>query len=436
MGVSIRVVEKGPTAGGLCRSICKDGYTFDLGGHRLHSEKQWIIDKVKEILDEEMLYPKRKSRILLRGKFLHYPLKASSALFSFGLINSFKMLLSYFVSKLKAKQIDNKKNDLSFEDWIVGRFGQSLYEIYFEPYTEKVWGLPCKDISADWAAERISPLNLIDVIKRIFIKPKKFKGRPAVSQFYYPAKGGIGRITDKIVETLKASGDELLFQTEPVEIRYENNEVKSVLINNGKSSSEITSDHFISTIPLTTLVSILKPAPPKEIIEAANHLCYRAVICVFIVVNKPLVTDDTWIYFPEKAIFFGRSHEPKNWSKENVREGKTSLCLEIFCSENDKFWQMPDKEVIGKVLDDLDRVGLIKKDEIGDSFMERVPNAYPVYQMGYKEHLSKVTQYFSQFKNLHILGRTGEFRYLNMDSVVEVSVKKARDLYSNAKSSL
>lgn len=429
MGVSLKVVEKSSSAGGLCRSVCKDGFTFDLGGHRLHSDKQWIIEKVKEILGEEMLFTKRKSRILLRGKFLHYPLKARSALFSFGFGKSLKILISYFTSKLKAKQINNKGDNLSFEDWIVSRFGQSLYEIYFEPYTEKVWGIPCRDISADWAAQRISPLNLIDVIKRTLIKPKKFKGRPAVSQFHYPVKGGIGLITDRIVEKLKASGDEFFFKYEPTEIRCEKDMVKSVLITNGTSSSELKSDHFISTIPLTSLVSVLKPTPPKEILEAANNLTYRSVICVFLILNKPMVTDDTWIYFPEKTIFFGRSHEPRNWSKENARAGKTSLCLEIFCSEGDQFWQMPDKEIISKVVYDLDRVELIKKEEIKDSFMERVPYAYPVYQMGYKDHLSKVKQYLSQFKNLHLLGRTGEFRYLNMDHVVEVSVEKARELY-------
>ncbi len=432
MGVTLRVIEKGSCAGGLCRSVCKDGFTFDLGGHRLHSDKQWIIEKVKEMLGEEMLYTKRKSRILLRGKFFHYPLKPRSALFSFGFGKAIKILISYFTSKLKAKQINNTGNNLSFEDWIVSRFGQSLYEIYFEPYTEKVWGIPCKSISADWAAQRISPLNLIDAIKRTLFKPKKSTGRPSVSQFYYPVKGGIGRITDRIVEKLKASGSEVLLHCEPIEVRCENDMVKSVLISNATSISELKSDHFVSTIPLTRLVSIIKPTPPKEIIEAASYLTYRGVICVFLIINKPIVTDDTWIYFPEKTIFFGRSHEPRNWSKENAKDGKTSLCLEIFCSEGDHFWQMPDNEIISKVIYDLSRLEFVKKEDVEDAFLEKVPCAYPVYQVGYQNHLSKVKQYLSQFKNLHLLGRTGEFRYLNMDHVIEESVEKARELYRHA----
>lgn len=439
LGVSLRVIERSSSAGGLCRSIYKNGFTFDLGGHRLHSDKQWIIEKVREILGEEMLYTKRKSRILLNGKFLLYPLEMRSALFSFGFVKSLKILCSYFASRFKVRQTDaypgfisGKENELSFEDWIIRRFGRALYEIYFEPYTEKVWGLPCKNISADWAAQRISPLNLIDAIKRTLFKPKKFTGRPSVSQFYYPVRGGIGRITNRVVEKLQASGSEVLLQCEPIEIRCEKDMIKSVLITNGTNAAELKSDHFISTIPITKLISMLKPTPPKEVIEAASNLTYRAVICVFLIVNKPMVTDDTWIYFPEKAIFFGRAHEPRNWSKENAMDGKTSLCLEIFCSEGDHFWQMNDEEIINKVIHDLNRIGFIKKEDVEDCFLERVPYAYPVYRLGYQNHLSRVKQYLSQFKNLHLLGRSSEFRYLNMDHVIEESIEKARKLYNHA----
>lgn len=431
LGVSLRVIEKHSSAGGLCRSIRKDGFTFDLGGHRLYADKPWIIEKVKEILGEEMLCTKRKSRILLNGKFFNYPLKPRSAFFSFGFGKSLKILTGYFKSKLKAKQI-NKVNEMSFEDWVVSRFGRTLYEIYFEPYTEKVWGLPCKNISADWAAQRISPFNLIETIKGALLNSKKFADRFTTSQFFYPVRGGIGRIADRVVEKLKASGNEVLFHCEPTEIRCEKDMVKSVLIANGKSSFELKSDHFISTIPLTKLILMLKPTPPSEIMEAASKLTYRAVICVFLILNKPMVTDDTWIYFPEKSIFFGRAHEPRNWSRENASDGKTSLCLEVFCSEGDHFWQMPDKEIISKVVYDLKRLEFIKKGDVEDCFLSRVPYAYPVYKMGYQNHLSRVRQYLSQFKNLHLLGRTGKFRYMNMDHVIEESVEKARELYRPA----
>jgi len=425
-GTQILLIEKNKFVGGLAKSIEKDGFIFDLGGHRFHAKNETILKEIKDLLGEDLLICERKSKILLNGKFIDYPLQPLSAIFSFGIWKSVNFLTSYLYSAFRA----NSKNlpEESFESWIIKRFGYALYKIYFKPYTEKVWGISPKQISKDWATERIDLINLGDAFKKILFKSKN-PPKTYLRQFYYPKKG-IGMITNRMAKAIMGKGNQILTNWKVSEIRHKSSRIESVLIRNAQECIEIKSDQFVSTIPITELVSMLRPVVPTFISKTVSNLQYKATICVFLIINKKKITDDTWLYFPEKNIIFSRINEPKNWSKECVpNKYKSSLCCQIFCNQNDETWKAEDKKIVSKCVFALSTIGFLNEDEIEDYFVERVPYAYPIYKIGYSSHLKIINDFLSQFKNLHLLGRTGTFSYLNMDRTIEMGFKKAQELF-------
>jgi len=421
-GQDVTVIEKNNAVGGLARSIKKDGFTFDLGGHRLLINDKEILETIKGLLGEELLTIKRKSRIFLNNKFIHYPLKFPSALFSLGAGAAAKIVASYAGSVLKKK---NSKKEPSFEEWIIRNFGEELYKIYFKPYTEKVWGIPCQELSSDWATQRINFLNLFDIIKKT-ISRSKDKPRTYASTFYYP-KGGIGSIAEKLAEKIK-NGGEIHLGFEAQEIVCDKNKVLSVLAKNNEKEIDVESAKFISTMPLTELVKIISPKAPDEVLQAADSLKYRSIICIFLTIDRQKITDDHWLYFPDKNLVFSRIHEPKNWSFSLAERGKTSLCLEIFCNKEDEIWNSKDSDLTRSAIDQLEQLRLIDKNTVISSAAKRVSFAYPIFRLGYKEHLNKIKKYLAQFSNLHLIGRTGTFKYINMDHVIKEGLLKAKEI--------
>jgi len=172
----------------------------------------------------------------------------------------------------------------------------------------------------------------------------------------------------------------------------------------------------------------MRPRITPAVLEAAANLKYRALVCILLIVDAESITNDSWIYFPDKDIVFARVHEPRNWSEKLVEKGKTSLCVEILCDQDDGIWRATDELVTEKVISLLGRLQILNEDEVTCSFVERIPNAYPVFKLGHQNHLAKLLDYLSQFKNLHLLGRTGMFKYWSMDQVIEEGILKARDL--------
>lgn len=423
--ISVLLIEENSSVGGLSKSIERNGFIFDLGGHRFHTTNKDILKDIKDLLGEDLLLVNRKSRILLHSRFFDYPLRPLSAIFSFGIWNSINISISYISSLFRAKL--NNVPEKSFADWVTNRFGKYLYEIYFRPYTQKAWGIPPEQISKDWATERIGLINLWDAFKRALFK-SKHAPKTYLSQFYYPRKG-IGMIADKMAKIIKDRGNQILTGWKVSEIKWIDNKIESVIIKNSQNFMEVKSDQFISTIPLTEFVSMLRPAVPDLIYKAASNLKYRAIICVFLIINKEKITDDTWIYFPEKEIIFSRNNEPKNWSNETVADkNKTSLCCQIFCNQNDQTWNTENEKLVEKCILDLSKIGFLKEEEIVEHFVERIPYAYPVYRIDYSNQLKIINVFLSQFRNLHLIGRTGTFSYLNMDQVIEIGTEKAKEI--------
>ncbi|MBN2186604.1 MAG: FAD-dependent oxidoreductase [Dehalococcoidia bacterium] len=423
-GRALTIVESNPCVGGLARSVGKNGFTFDLGGHRLYSNKKWVISKVEDILGHELRLVRRKSRILLAGKYWDYPPRPLSAIPSLGFREGMKILTSYVSSAARLNHAS--QNNASFEHWAVSRFGSRMYESFFRPYTEKACGLPCSEISAEWGMGRVGIRNLLEAARKAVLKRGNLP-RTYASQFYYPEKG-IGTIATKMAQRITQGNGRILLGCEVEEVRWDQEAIESVLINNGSSRVELAADQFISTIPITSLVSLMRPGITPAVLEAAANLKYRALVCILLIVNAESVTNDSWIYFPDKDIIFARVHEPKNWSEKLVEKGKTSLCVEILCDQDDGIWRATNELLTEKVISLLSRLQILNEDKVTFSFVERIPNAYPVFKLGHQNHLAKLLDYLSRFKNLHLLGRTGMFKYWSMDQVIEEGVLKAQDL--------
>jgi len=414
-GCKVTVLEKLDVVGGLARNVTRGDGMFDLGGHRFFTAKPEMLVWLRELIGDELRQVGRKSRILLGGKFFDYPLRPVNAIFGFGLRRSANILWQYAGAALDRAL--SPQADLSFEDWVVARFGRALYDIYFKPYTEKVWGLRCEDISAEWAEQRIQLLNLPDAVWRA-VRPGRESPKTYAQEFWYPA-AGIGLIAETLARRVRELGGRVVTGCNVEHVAVVKNAVAEVA-GGGKTYKAST---VISTIPLTLLGRMFGAAP-----DALGNLSFRALRCVYLILNMTQVTDDSWLYFPEREILFGRSHEPRNWWPALAPKGRTSLCLEVFCNEGDRFWEMDEKELAAACAADLDRLGLVKREQVAGAFSEYAPHAYPVFRVGYRNSLREVLKHVGRIHNLHLVGRSGAYRYENMDQVAESAIMLARQL--------
>lgn len=424
-GKYVAVLEQDARVGGLSRTEVFDSYRFDLGGHRFHSSWPEVTDWVVDVLDGDLLEVQRKSRIRLNGRYVDYPIQFPNALTALDLPASIRVLTSYLVAHLRRHKATP---DVSFEDWVVRRFGRELYEIYFRPYTEKVWGVACTELSADWASQRIQLPSLAAAVIRSLVE----SGKPTptlVSRFLYPPLG-IGELPERIALKMVATGwGQLRVGCQVTSLRYDH--VKAawqVTYEQDGRLAGIWGRHVVSTIPLPHLVRML----PSDGVSAdhSEDLDYRALLCVFLAIDGTRLSEDTWTYFPDRRLLVGRTHEPVNWSPHMVPQGKTSLCVEVFCTQGDDVWQRSDATLVNQVTVDLDQLGLVARGRIRDAWVQRVPYAYPIYRVGYEDAVQRVTDQLAGWPSLYWIGRTGTFRYLNMDAVLKQAIDMGRQLAS------
>ena len=420
-GTRVLVLERESCVGGLARTLRFGDYRFDIGGHRFHSPWPEVTAYVQALLGADLLQVPRRSHIRLNGRLVEYPLEFPNALLALGPATAARVSASY----LKAALTPNGRHpDVSFEQWVVRRYGRALHDIYFRPYTEKVWGMDCSELSADWAAERIQLPNLLAAVKGSLLK---FGARPAtlISRFLYPRRG-IGMIPERLARESEATGRaQVLCGCTPMGLEVMPGGWR-VRWRRGGEEQQVEAVRFVSTIPLPALWEVLPredEAPP-----ALDHaLSYRGLVCVFLALDLPRVNDDTWTYFPDAHVGFGRIHEPRNWSPEMAPEGRTSLCVEVCSSEGDEAWRRRDGELVDQVTADLERLEVAPRKAVRDAWVLRVPAAYPCYRVGYAESLERATAYLERrWPHLHLLGRTGTFQYLNMDAVIKQAVSLAQ----------
>jgi protoporphyrinogen oxidase len=413
-GVKSTVLEKDVIVGGISRTVDYKGYHFDIGGHRFFTKVQAVNDMWHEVLGDDLLRCKRLSRIYYHKKFFYYPLRPLNVLFGLGIWNSFAIIMSYVVSHLFPDE--PAKN---FEQWVSNRFGKRLYNIFFKSYTEKVWGVPCSEISSEWAAQRIKGLSFISTIKNSLTKQNgDNKGKvikSLINAFEYPKKGP-GMMWGAVADIVQKKGSEIRLGAEVKKISWTEDRVDSVSGTADRGEEVLKGTHFISSMPIRELLQKFEPAPPEEVIRAAGNLNYRDFLTVTLIVNERDLFQDNWIYIHDPEVKVGRIQNFKNWSPDMVPDqSKTCLGLEYFCFEGDELWTMSDHDLIELGKKELETLKLFQSSDVIDGAVVRMPKAYPVYNDNYSESLKIIRQFLSNINNLQLVGRNGMHKYNNQD---------------------
>jgi len=429
------VIETDPQyVGGISRTVKYKGFRFDIGGHRFFSKSKEVEDFWTEILPDDMLDRPRSSRIFYRGKFFSYPLKAFEALFKLGIFESILCMLSY--SKAQAMPVAEPKN---FEDWVSNKFGKRLFSIFFKTYTEKVWGMDCKDISADWAAQRIKGLSLASAIKNAILPKRKPKNRGAVIKtligtFRYPRLGP-GMMWEVCAEKIKSMGGSVLLGRKVTGCDWNNEEkVWTVRFRDANGSeSTVEAEHVISSAPLRELGMSVTPRLPESALEAAGSLKYRDFLTVALIIKDREQFSDNWIYIHDPNVKVGRVQNFKSWSPELVPDPNYSCYgLEYFCFENDGLWSSSDETLIELAKNEIEKIGLAKASDVEDGCVVRQPKAYPIYDDEYAAHVTTLrTEIERRFPTLHMVGRNGMHKYNNQDHAMMTAMLCAENILAD-----
>ncbi|RJQ70876.1 MAG: NAD(P)/FAD-dependent oxidoreductase [Desulfobacteraceae bacterium] len=420
--IPVKCFETDRVVGGISRTVAYKGYRFDIGGHRFFTKIQAVNDLWREILGDDFLKRPRISRIYYNGKFFYYPLQAMNAFFGLGPLGAIRVFSSY----LKAR-IQPHPNEITFEHWVSNRFGAELYNTFFKTYTEKVWGIPCSEIQAEWAAQRIKGLSLYSAIMNALFKPKRVI-KTLIDEFEYPRLGP-GQMYEAMAEKAARNGATFCMEHKINEIHHVDERIKGVTWVNKDQSHFEPATHFISTMPITSLISSLSPEPPCDVINAARSLKYRSLLTVNLLIDQPEFLPDTWIYVHDPAVRMGRIQCFANWSPYMVpNENSSSRGLEYFCWEGGQLWSRSDDDLIELGKQELSKLGLVDPQNIIDGFVIRMAKCYPVYDSDYKKHLSVIKDYLSRFRNLYLCGRYGLFKYNNMDHSIVTALMAAENV--------
>jgi protoporphyrinogen oxidase len=417
--------------GGISRTVKYKEFRFDIGGHRFFSKSKEVEDFWTEILPNDMLDRPRSSRIFYRGEFFSYPLKAFEALFKLGVFESTACMLSYF--KAQVVPVDNPKN---FEDWVSNKFGKRLFSIFFKTYTEKVWGMNCKDISADWAAQRIKGLSLASAIKNALLPQRKPKNRKEVIKtlidtFRYPRLGP-GMMWEACAEKVKEMGGSVLMGNRVAGCDWDENEKVWTVKFQGANGEErrIQAEHVISSAPMKELGKSLTPKLSGEAIKAADSLKYRDFITVALIIKDREQFSDNWIYIHDPNVKVGRIQNFKSWSPEMVPNPELSCYgLEYFCFAGDGVWTSADEKLIELAKTEIEKIGLAKATDVIDGCVVRQPKAYPIYDDEYATHVETLkTEMETRFPTLHVIGRNGMHKYNNQDHAMMTAMLVAENI--------
>lgn len=425
-GVSVQVFEKDPTyVGGISRTESYKGYHFDIGGHRFFSKSQEVEDFWTEILGDELLERPRSSRIFYNKNFFSYPLVAMEALFKLGVFESALCVLSYLQAKVFP--IKDPKN---FEDWVTNQFGKRLFNIFFKTYTEKVWGIPCNQISADWAAQRIKGLSLSSAIwNALFSNKNKKKGdaliKTLIDSFRYP-KTGPGRMWEVCAEKSKAMGVEITMNLGVQKIEKVG-DTWQIHTSDGKIVAGFS--HVLSSAPMRELIPNILPQMPAKSLAAAQKLGYRDFLTVVLICRDKDAFTDNWIYIHDPSVQVGRIQNFKSWSPFMVPD-PTMACygLEYFCFEGDGLWDSADDVLIELGKKEIAQIGLTDPSAVLDGYVVRQPKAYPVYDHEYKDHLATIREDLLAYEGLSLIGRNGMHKYNNQDHSMMTAMLAAKNI--------
>ena len=432
-GVDVTVLERDPTyVGGISRTAQYKGFRFDVGGHRFFSKSAEVEALWTEILGNDFIERPRKSRIYYQDKLFDYPLKAFNALSNLGPIEAALCVLSYVMVRLKPI-----KNPRNFEEWVTNKFGKRLFRIFFKTYTEKVWGMKCSDISADWAAQRIKGLSLASAIWHALVPQKKKVAnkdviKTLIAGFRYPRLGP-GMMWDAATAKIRAAGNKVLMGLDVVSLSYNKaTEMWTVTARDASGEQKIfTADHVISSTSIKELMSaIVAPTPAPAARRAAESLRYRDFLTVALILKDRQTFDDNWIYIHDPRVKVGRIQNFKSWSPELIPDPALNCYgLEYFCFEGDDLWESSDEQLIELGRKELIKLRLVRGEDIVDGCVIRQPKAYPVYDDLYREHLETIrTSLELDYPSLHLIGRNGMHKYNNQDHAMMTGLLTSRNI--------
>ncbi len=483
--VPVTVVERASEAGGLGRTVERNGFRYDLGGHRFFSRSKEIYQFLQELLGPDLIEVRASAKIWFRGRLYDYPLNLRDILTGLGPQESTLALWSMAGSRLA--WLLRRSEPENLEEWLVAEFGETLFRHFFKDYSEKVWGIPCYRIAADLASQRIRGVSLPRALAEAVL-PARLLGRRASSEggggragtgpgtdsstdagagagagsvavsgtgtgtggglvagggagggptpsgryFLYP-RLGIGMLTDRLVAAIEPRS-KILRDASVTEIRHRRSRVETIVYREGASERDVeigNGTDFISSIPLPRLLYLLNPRPPADVLVAARSLLFRDLVSVHLEVDRERITDVSWIYVPEPDISFGRIIEPKNWSRAMVpAPDRSSLVAEHYCFEGDSTWNLTDQELVTRTVADLaEKQKLLRREEVASGFAIRTRKAYPVYEMGYREQLLRIQRYLESIQNLQTVGRGGMFKYYNVAHLVESGIRAAENVF-------
>jgi protoporphyrinogen oxidase len=413
-GVGSTILEADDIVGGISRTAERDGWRFDIGGHRFFTKVKEVEALWHEILpDEDFLMRPRKSRIYYRGKFIDYPLRAFNALRNVGMVEAVRCVLSYAWVRVRPP-----KDQTNFEGWVAARFGWRLYRMLFKTYTEKLWGVPATSIQADWAAQRIKNLSLFSAVVNALLPKRNQKDITSlIEEFQYP-KYGPGMMWEVCRDKVEAQGSKVTMETKVVKVRRGDHGAHSVLAESSDgATTEYPCTEVISSMPISSLVKAMDPTPPPEVLAAAEGLSYRDFLTIALVVPQSEVPwDDNWIYIHDPGVNVGRIQNFGSWSPYLVKEGRTCLGMEYFVFVGDELWTMPDEELVELAKRELSTIGLVEADKVEAGYVVRMPKAYPTYDETYRANVDTLREWLeSETPNVHPVGRNGMFRYNNQD---------------------
>ena len=438
--VATTVIEADPVyVGGISRTVNYKGFLFDVGGHRFFSKSKEVVDLWHELLPQDFIQRRRLSRIYYDDKYYSYPLKAWEALTNLGMVESALCMLSFVY-----KQAFPTKRPVTFHDWVANQFGERLFSIFFKTYTEKVWGMSCDEISADWAAQRIKGLDLWSAIANSLYRPKNSNSNGAkgggeviktlIESFHYPRKGP-GMMWDAAARKTRELGG-MLHMGRTLECLSWDKclEMWTITAKTGSGDSELfTAKHVISSVALRDLIQSITPEPVSR--HAAGKLRYRDFITVALVVKKPDLFPDNWIYVHEPRVKVGRIQNFRSWSPDMVPDQQLScLGLEYFCFEADGLWRMSDDALIRLASSELAQIGLATQEEVTDGCVVRQRKAYPVYDESYKLNVELIKKDIeANYPTLHVVGRNGMHKYNNQDHAMMTSMLTVKNILSGEK---
>ena len=428
-GHTCTVLEADDVVGGISRSVERDGWRFDIGGHRFFTKVKEVEDLWHEILpDEDFLMRPRMSRIFYNGKYYDYPLRAMNALRNLGIIEAVLCVLSYVWARIRPP-----KDQSNFEGWVSARFGSRLYRTFFKTYTEKVWGVPATEIQADWAAQRIKNLSLFSAVMNALLPKRNQKDITSlIEEFQYP-KYGPGMMWERCRDLVEAQGSKVYMQTRVTSIRHDGGRAVSVLADCNGVPMELECSHVISSMPFPHLVKAMDPPVPAEVQKAADDLGFRDFLTVALVVPEKYSFPDNWIYVHSPEVKVGRIQNFGSWSPYLVKEGRTCLGLEYFVFEGDGLWSDTDENLIERGRRELEALGLVDAAHVEAGYVVRMPKAYPVYDESYKANVDVLRTWIEQnAPNVWPVGRNGMHKYNNQDHSMFTAMLTVENIVGDA----